>query len=62
VEDTLPIDPWFVLLGVGAIALLLVLFFFFSRGGTAKPPKNGPRAQRHADGTPGDGGDGPARC
>jgi len=57
----LPIDPWFVLLGVGAIALLLALFFFFSRGGTAKPPKDS-RAHRHADGTPGNsGGDGPVR-
>jgi hypothetical protein len=60
VEDTLPIDPWFVLLGVGAIALLLALFFFFSRGGTAKPPKDS-HAHGHADGTRDTRGDGPAR-
>jgi len=60
VEDTLPIDPWFVLVGLGAIALLLALFFFFSRGGTATPPKDRTRSRHHrgSDGTAGDAGPG----
>lgn len=57
----MPIDPWFVLVGLGVIVLLMALFFYLSRGGVATPPKDRSRRHRHAGAHGGLGPDGSRR-
>lgn len=55
-EDTVPVDSWFVLVGLGVILLLVGLFFFLSKGGVATPPRNRSSRHRGRQGTAGAGG------
>ena len=58
----MPIDPWFVLVGLGVILLLMALFVFLSRGGTRTPPKDRSHRRRgHGASHGAAGSDGPAR-